>query len=81
MTYSILLVVIEAIFVFGYTGLLAYYGLGSLLCRDPVWRAFSKDMLPGITLALTLSLCLAAFHSFAHLMGWTTIWWPASPQL
>lgn len=81
MTYSMLLVVIEAIFVFGYTGLFTYYGLGSLLCRDPVWRAFSKQMLPGITLALTLSLLLVAFHSFAHLMGWTTIWWPTSPQL
>lgn len=81
MTYSILLVMLECLFVFGYSGLLVYYGLGQYLAREERWRQLSREMLPGITLALMLSLMLMAYHFLAHLMGWTTIWWPNAPAI
>lgn len=79
MEWSVLFVLLQFIFVCGYSALLVYYGLGSVICPDPVWRAFSKQMLPGITLALMLSLLLVAVHQLSVVLGYTTIWWPNVP--
>lgn len=81
MTWSIFFLALCVIFTGGYACLLAYYGLGSILCRDPVWRTFSKQMLPGVTLALFFSLLATAGYLLADIHGYVTIWWPNVPAL
>ncbi len=81
MTWSIFFLVLCGLFTCGYSGLLAYYGLGSILCRDPVWRAFSREMLPGVVLALFVSLLVTAGYLLADILGYVTIWWPGVPAL
>lgn len=81
MTYEFGLFCFLCIAVFGYNSLVLYYWLGSLLSRDLVWRAFSKEMLPGIVLAAFITLMMFAFWLLADLMGYTTIWWPNVPVL
>lgn len=81
MSWSLLLVLLEFIFVCGYSLLLLYYWMGSMLCPDLVWRAFSVKMLPGIALALFFSLLFTAGHHLSVVLGHTTIWWNNVPVL
>lgn len=81
MSWSLLLVVLECSFVLFYGILLLYYWMGSMLCPDPVWRAFSVTMLPSIALALFFSLMFTAGHHLAVVLGYTTIWWNDVPVL
>lgn len=81
MSVSLMLVLMNGIFVCGYSGLLFYYGIGSLIARDLVWRTLSKQLLPGIVFALFMSLMVLAGQLLADIMGYYTIWWPNSPVL
>lgn len=81
MSWSLVLVALEYILVGGYGILLLYYWMGSMLNPDPVWRAFSVKMLPGITLAWFFSLMFTAGHHLLVVLGYTTIWWNDVPVL
>lgn len=81
MSWSLLLVLLEFLFVVGYSSLLLYYWMGSMLCPDTLWREFSVKLLPGIALALFFSLLFTAGHHLLVALGYTTIWWNDVPVL